>query len=159
LIVAASRFCVILAAASLLAACTGRTESAGPPLGFRSLPVDTTLTALSQSHLSPEAQAALNACVRPSSADRIVGGALVPSAHDVGKYMPTNGNEPELQGDGPVWLFQLSGVFTIRFNMVDPVCMVRGSQPVWFAPYDAHGNPVTFGGMKLPTLALPPIGA
>lgn len=150
---------VLFAVVSVAAACTANTQSAAPGLGFRSLPIDTSLATLSRSHLSPETQAALNLCVPPSSEGRIVGGALLPSAHDVAKYMPTNGNEPELQADRPVWLFQLSGAFTVRFSMVDPLCMVRGSEPVWFAPYDVNGNPVPFGGMRLPTLALPPIGA
>ncbi|HYK95597.1 MAG TPA: hypothetical protein VE011_07025 [Candidatus Dormibacteraeota bacterium] len=139
-------------------ACQSPPPSPTQQLGFRSLPVDASLVPLSRSHLAPDAEAALNLCIVPTSEGQIVGGALLASARDVAKYMPTNGNEPELQSDGPVWLFQLTGtVFTPPGAMVNPVCMVRGSARVWYYPYDAAGNPRQVSGIQLPSLSLPPL--
>jgi hypothetical protein len=147
-----------LALVLAVAACNPAPSATPVPLGFRSPPVDLSLAPLSLSTLADDAEAALDLCVRPENRWQIGFAARLPSAHDVGKYMPTGGKEPELQADVPVWLFQLVGrIFTRHGTVVDPVCMVRGDEPILYVPYDERGVPVAFEGMRLPTLSLPAI--
>lgn len=124
-------------------------------------PVDPDLTPVSLSHLSVAAKAAFDLCVLPDQAPAVVGMALLPSARDVRKYMLTNGNEPELQDDVPVWVVQLKGPVTYRFGTVfHPLCVVKGGERFVFAPYGGEGRdgrwapPDTF---TPPQFALPPL--
>lgn len=155
---AATRALSAIALAFLVAACGTTFPSASARLGYRSLPIDTRLVPLSISTLTARDATALGLCVRPEDRSEVVGAAWLSSARSVGEYMPTNGNEPELQAAVPVFLVQLHGRIVSRARAaVDPVCMVRDGTSVLFAPYDDVGNPVQFGGMRLPTLSLPPL--
>lgn len=144
--------------ALLVAACGTTVPTASARLGFRSLPIDTRLVPLSLSALAARDEAALDLCVRPENRSRIAGAAWLPSARDVGKYMPTGGTEPELQANVPVFLVQLQGKIPSRRGaVVDPVCMVQDGTSYFYVPYADNGLPVPFGGMRLPTLSLPPL--
>jgi hypothetical protein len=63
--------------------------------------------------------------------------AKLASARDVQKYMLTNGREPELQDDTPVWVVQLKGSIEYRWGTAfNPVCVVKDDGTRWiFLPY------------------------
>jgi hypothetical protein len=147
-----------IALAFLVGACGPNVPSPSARLGYRALPIDVSLTPLSLSALAAADAAALDLCVGREDRGQVAGAAWLASARDVGKYTPTNGNEPELQAAGRVFLVQLQGkIFTRRGEVVDPVCMIQNGTKTLFVPYDDAGNPVRFGGMRLPTLSLPPL--
>jgi hypothetical protein len=147
-----------LTLALLVAACGTNVPTASARLGFRSLPIDGRLVPLSLSALAARDEAALDLCVRRENRSQIAGAAWLSSARDVGRYMPTNGNEPELQAAAPVFLVQLQGKIPSRRGaVVDPVCMVQNGTSFHYVPYADNGLPVPFDGMRLPTLSLPPL--
>lgn len=131
------------------------------PVPLPAVPVDQSLVAVSRSAPNAAAKAALDLCVRPDDMPRVVGMALLASARDVRKYMLTNGNEPELQEDVPVWMIQLEGPVRYRtWTVVHPVCVVKGSARYIFAPYGGEGpngvwSPSADLGFTPPQLALP----
>ena len=124
-------------------------------------PVDATLIAISKSSMGPDAKSAFDLCVRPGDETSVAGMALVPSAHRVRSYMLTNGNEPELQDDSPVWVIQFHGVIAVRSGLaLNPVCVVKNGEATVFMPYGLAGDPasqMTPQGFVAPTLALPSI--
>jgi hypothetical protein len=125
------------------------------------LPVDPALTPVSRSNPGPEAKAALELCVRPDELALVVGMALLPSAREVGRYMLSNGKEPELQDDAPVWLVQLEGPVTYRFGTVfHPTCMVKKGEPTLFMAYGGSQDGATWTppvDFTPATRALPPL--
>jgi hypothetical protein len=126
------------------------------------VPIDRTLTPVSRSNPSEEAKAALDRCVKPEEMSLVVGMARLPSARDVRRYTLTNGNEPELQDEVPVWAVQLKGEVWYRFGTVfHPLCVVKNGEALLFAPYGGRHQdgsvwypPADF---TPPILALPPL--
>lgn len=109
--------------------------AAGAPL-LPEVPVDTTLTPVSRSAPSPEAKAAMDLCLRAGELAAVAGMARLASARDVKNYMLTNGNEPELQADVPVWVIQIKGIWNYRrWDAFNPVCVVKNGVSMMFAPY------------------------
>jgi hypothetical protein len=133
------------------------------------LPVDDSLQAVSISNPGADAAKALELCgvadlhdaqsTPPNSAiadyGQVAGMALVGSARNVGRYMPTYGTEPELQTDQPAWVIQFKGpIFTRGGMRPNLTCVVIGNSHIL---YDAFGdNAATPApGVKPPSLALP----
>lgn len=89
--------------------------------------------------------------------------AKLASAREVRRYTYTNGNEPELQDNVPVWAIQLRGAITFRaWTEFNPLCVVKNGTRIIFAPYGGEGPngiwlPPDDAGFKLPELALPPL--
>ena len=120
-------------------------------------PVDPGLAAVSKSSPTADAKAALDACVRPG--DTAVGMARLASARDAHKYMLSNGREPELQADVPVWMVQLSGAWTFRGRTAfNPVCIVMNGEATFYAPYGTAADGPNWSppsDFVAPSLALP----
>lgn len=123
------------------------------------LPIDQTLIGVSRSNPAPAAQSAMDACLRSGEIDAVIGMAQLP-AREVRRFMLTNGNEPELQGEQLVWAVQLKGDISYRGRAItDPLCVVLANgRPVIFAPYGQAGERFTPPeGFIQPTVALPPL--
>lgn len=130
------------------------------------LPVDSSLAPISRSAPGADAARVLDLCVPGGDLSLVAGAAQLSTTHDVGKYLPTYGTEPELQADRPVWVVQLRGVVQYRFGVIpNPACVVIDGTPTVYAPYGAQGRtpggPVVFvsppPGFVPATLALPPL--
>jgi hypothetical protein len=130
--------------------------------GFRGLPIDTSLEAVSPD--DPEVAAALNLCVRPDQRPLIVGMARLP-ANEIHRFMLTNGNEPELAADELAWAIQLQGHVLISTRapagnivVINPLCVVIGGTPTTYAPYGQEGTPFSPPpDFVWPAVALPPL--
>ena len=132
--------------------------SAAPDLP--NVPVDASLTAVSRSNPGRDAQAVIDLCVRPGDLDAIAGMAQLPSAQDVKKYMLTNGHEPELKDDVPVWMVQFKGPIKYRWGTAfNPVCVVKDGISTIYVPYGTaeHPDESVPSDFKEATLALPPL--
>ena len=121
------------------------------------VPVDPALAAVSRSSPEADARTALKLCVREG--DVVAGMAHLASARDVHKYMLTNGREPELQVDEPVWMVQLAGEVSFRGRtLYNPVCVVINGEPLVFAPYGSKADGPSWAppaDFVLPVVALP----
>jgi hypothetical protein len=160
----AARFVGVVVLAGLLAGCYRPAAGTDVPTGeapdLPAVPVDSTLAAVSRSNPGPDAKAALDLCGASDQLELVAGMALVPRARDVGKYMPTNGKEPELQSDTPVWLIQFKGELAHAHvgTVFNPVCMVMNGDYTPYGPYgDRSGTKAAtlLPGFTAPILALP----
>jgi hypothetical protein len=133
---------------------SSESDEAVPPLP--DVPVDASLTPVSASNPSSDAKSALDRCSRPGA--RVAGMAHLKSAREVQKYTRTNGNEPELRIDMPVWVVQLEGLVNYRSGPAfNPLCVVReDGMRLIYLPYGSPGHPPMpdFPG---PEAALPPL--
>lgn len=133
------------------------------------LPVDSSLTPVSRSSPSSQAARAFDLCgvadlrdsaaSAPSSAiadfSQVAGMALVPSARDVGKYMPTYGSEAELKTDQPAWVIQFTGSIPTRQGpRSNLTCVVIGDFPIVYSAF-GDGTSTPAPGVRQPTFALP----
>lgn len=124
------------------------------------VPVDASLVAVSRSTPSAEAEEALNLCVRPQDYAAVAGMARLANGGEVKKYMLTNGAEPELEVDAPVWMVQLKGPIHYRWGTpFNPVCVVIDGVPTIYVPYGSVERPDTPAppDFVAPKLALPPM--
>jgi hypothetical protein len=118
-------------------------------IGLPSVPVDTSLDAVSRSNPSAGAKEAMDLCVGPENLDQVVGMAQLPG-NQVHRFTLTNGREPELQSDALVWAIQSKGLLPARSGTwIDPLCVVvqavppafpLGATPYHFLPYGTLGE-------------------
>ena len=145
-------------AATRLATAAGLASPVSPELGMPDVPVDSSLTPISRSAPAKAASAALNLCVREGEMDLVSGMAELP-ASEVHRFMLTNGKEPELQGDTPVFAVQFKGPVPERYGtMIDPLCVVfEDGTRFYYMPYGLEGQPSKAPpDFKAATSALPP---
>jgi hypothetical protein len=117
---------------SATASPTQPSESAPPSFPpaspSHSLPVDTSIEAVSASRPSSAAAEAMKVCdVDALGIDAIAGMGLIDSATRAISYAPLTGLEPELATSKPAWMIQWKGnIPQLRSNetWVDPVCIV-----------------------------------
>ncbi|HWP62151.1 MAG TPA: hypothetical protein VNO86_01625 [Candidatus Binatia bacterium] len=144
------------APASLATETPPRTETPAP-----SRPVDSSLTPVSRSNPSPEAQAAIELCgLDPTF---VSGMAKVPKARDLPKYVRLTGKEPEIQVDEPAWVITYSGRVILPRALGwadDPICVVvDGVRTVFLSGRHGRGDlesaplPIPDPPFALPTLA------
>jgi len=138
---------------------SGAAAASGTAPDMPAAPVDSSLAPVSMSNPPADAKTALDACVRPG--DTVAGMARLASARDAHKYMLSNGREPELQADVPVWMVQLSGVWTFRGRTAfNPVCIVINGEATFYAPYGTVSDGPNWSppsDFVAPALALPPL--
>jgi hypothetical protein len=136
--------------------------SARVATGFRGLPIDKSLTAVSPD--DPAVAVALDLCVRADQRSLVVGMARMP-AREVHRFMLSNGKEPELATDELIWAIQLQGDVLISTRapsgstlVVDPLCVVIAGRGLTYAPYGHEGTPFSPPpDFVWPEVALPPL--
>ena len=161
----------------LLAGCTGgavttpSTPSSTPvpidspvpsisPLG--TLPVDPALQPVSLSNMQAGPKEALTVCGLIEYTDLVAGMAIIDHPSDSTTWVPFYGTEPELRGQGPMWLMTTKGQTTLRAGTyVDPTCVVVDGAPSWIGtgglchPDGTREPPLT--PRKPPAMRLPPL--
>jgi hypothetical protein len=137
-----------------LTACYGGTAATVAPTSVGApvraldsgLPLDPSIEPVSLSALDPGASSALDACSitdttgqfgsnGPLGTKIVSGMGLIPSATDVGKYVPMTGLEPELKSPSPAWVIAVGGRLWLPFwphDLNDPTCVVIGGGVFWW---------------------------
>jgi hypothetical protein len=148
----------MIATALVVVGCTGALSTLAPSdspsqrpaasalAGGEGLPIDSTLQAISVSKATGDDATAVQMCNYTTDTSSVVGMARVPSGHDVGKYAPVTGHEPELQTDAAVWVAVIKGTVQLRNGSVavDPTCVFVGGQRYLYITGD-----LIVGGVKI----------
>jgi hypothetical protein len=125
----------LLLSVGLVAGCTPSGGASVPTFhasASAGLPVDASIAAVSVSHPTPLASAAMQACgVHDASlgVGRVAAMGLVPHARDVVRYVPFVGVEPVIQSDAPAFVIEFRGPVGIPLaheTALDPVCLYIG---------------------------------
>jgi hypothetical protein len=137
-------FWTLIGVGVLLSACTasgGVVSSTAGPTAASSIAVVTPdpggdLPPVSISNPSAGAKDALAKCHIGDQfpSEWIAGMAQIPSARDIGHYVPLTGREPELKVDSPVWVIQFRGDLPMRDGIwTDPICVVAADSSGFYA--------------------------
>ena len=77
----------------------------------------------------------------------------IPSARDIGHYVPMTGRERELNADSPAWVIQFRGDLPMRGGIwTDPICVVTADTSGFYAT----GSTADYNGGEISTPEPPP---
>ena len=130
---------VSLVLGPLLWACVAAGPGAAPSSPSRSSGASMTagLAAVSRSHPSAEADAALTRCQIDLTASRlkVTAMGLLSNPKDAVRFVGLTGREPQLTDTGPMWLITTSGelIQPSGDGWTDPVCAVTTDDALWYA--------------------------